>query len=208
MLAGDFYRGTAYPELYRGNLFFADYVEGFIRRVVFDANGNPADFPVFATGLPGPVDLKQGPDGFLYYIAFDSGQIRRIRFNGPTAVASATPTNGYSPLTVTFSSAGSTAPSGGTLTYLWNFGDGSTATEANPVHVYTASSVTNFTARLTVSSGGMTSTATVRITVGSRPPDPVILAPADGIDVPCPAISSAIRARRAIPMTARCRGRL
>ena len=180
VLAGDFYRGTAYPELYRGNLFFADFVEGFIKRVVFDANGNPASFPVFATGIDGIVDLKQGPDGLLYYVDFVSGQIRRIRFNGPTAAASATPTDGYSPLAVTFSSAGSTAPSGGTLTYLWDFGDGTTSTEANPVHVYTASSVRSFVARLTVSSGGLTSRATLRITVGSRPPEPVILAPAEG----------------------------
>ena len=180
VLAGDFYRGTAYPELYRGNLFFADFVEGFIKRVVFDANGNPASFPVFATGIDGIVDLKQGPDGVLYYADFVSGQIRRIRFNGPTAAASATPTDGYSPLAVTFSSAGSTAPSGGTLTYLWDFGDGTTSTEANPVHVYTASSVRSFVAQLTVSSGGLTSRATLRITVGSRPPEPVILTPAEG----------------------------
>ena len=73
VLAGDFYRGTAYPELYRGNLFFADFVEGFIKRVVFDANGNPASFPVFAVDLHGPVDIKQGPDGLLYYADFVTG---------------------------------------------------------------------------------------------------------------------------------------
>ena len=28
-----------------------------------------------------------GPDGMLYYLSFTTGEIRRIRYNGPVAVA-------------------------------------------------------------------------------------------------------------------------
>jgi len=37
---------------------------------------------------------------------------------------------------VAFSSAGSADPNGKAITYLWNFGDGSTSTAANPTHTY------------------------------------------------------------------------
>ena len=106
--------------------------------MVLDANGNSTGVVPFATGVQAPVTLELGPDGMLYYLSFTTGQIRRIRFNGPSAVASATPMSGYSPLTVSFSSAGSSDPSGGALTFLWDFGDGTTSTQASPVHVYTA----------------------------------------------------------------------
>ena len=70
----------------------------------------------FATDVDGPVAIQMGPDGMLYYAAILSGEIRRIRFVGqarpPTAQAAAAPSAGYSPLTVHFSSAGSTNPGG------------------------------------------------------------------------------------------------
>ena len=58
----------------------------------------------------------------------------------PTAVASqSTPISGRSPLTVQFSSAGSTDTDGTVVQYNWTFGDGTAnSTEANPVHTYTA----------------------------------------------------------------------
>src|SRR5262249_24861030 len=40
----------------------------------------------------------------------------------PTAIASATPTSGYSPLVVNFSSAGSSDPDGTIASYSWTFG--------------------------------------------------------------------------------------
>ena len=47
-----------------------------------------------------------------------------------------------------FSSAGSADPEGGTLTYAWAFGDGTTSTAANPTKTYTADG--SYTATLTV----------------------------------------------------------
>ena len=61
------------------------------------------------------------------------------------------PTEGSTPLTVNFSSAGSSDPEGQPLTYLWTFGDGTTSTAANPSHTYTIAGP--YQARLTVSDG-------------------------------------------------------
>jgi len=87
----------------------------------------------------------------------------------PVAVVSASPTNGVSPLTVIFSSAGSYDPEGATLTYSWTFGDGGTSTSANPTHTYQMDGV--YGAQLKVSDGTNTTDSTVlSTTVKLGPP--------------------------------------
>ena len=184
VIGGPFYTGTVYPQQYRDSFFFADYSGNFIKRVVFDSEHQPVSVQPFATDVESPVSLTLGPDGMIYYLSFTTGEIRRIRYNGPVAKAAATPTFGYSPLSVSFSSAGSKNAGGGSLSYLWDFGDGTTSTAANPSHTYTSSTVRTFTARLTVTNqSGVSSTDTAPVTVGSAPPTPTILAPADGMTV-------------------------
>ena len=76
----------------------------------------------------------------------------------PVAVATTTSLTGASPLSVTFTGSSSYDPDGDPITYEWDFGDGSTyATQANPVHVFTAKAgsqgvglVLNYTVKLTV----------------------------------------------------------
>ncbi len=84
-IGGPFYTGTAYPPQYRGNFFFADYAGSFIKRVVFDASRQPGQRAAVRdrrrlTRSPS----SSGPDGMIYYLSFTIGQIRRIRFNGPS----------------------------------------------------------------------------------------------------------------------------
>lgn len=75
----------------------------------------------------------------------------------PVAVASASPGVGNAPLSVAFSAAGSADADGAIASYAWNFGDGQTASVANPVHVYAAGS---YLATLTVTDNrGATATA-------------------------------------------------
>jgi glucose/arabinose dehydrogenase/PKD repeat protein len=184
VIGGPFYTGTLYPADYWSNFFFADYPNHWIRRVTFDAQHQPVSTQVFATDVPNPTALAMGPDDMLYYTAFNIGEVRRIRYNGPVARAAATPSYGYSPLTVSFSSAGSVNPGGGSLSYLWDFGDGTTSTAANPTHTYASASVRTFAARLTVTNGaGLTSVAEAPVTLGSVPPMPTITTPADGTTV-------------------------
>lgn len=52
---------------------------------------------------------------------------------GPVAGFSASPRNGYAPLTVRFYD----SSSGGPTSWTWNFGDGKSASDRNPTHTYT-----------------------------------------------------------------------
>jgi PKD repeat protein len=52
----------------------------------------------------------------------------------PVADFSASPTNGYAPLTVQFTDLSTAGPT----SWDWNFGDTGTSTEQNPIHEYTA----------------------------------------------------------------------
>ena len=90
VIGGPFYSGTLYPQQYQGSFFYADYTGNFIKRIVFDAQHNPVGATSFATDVQAPVSLEVGPDGMIYYNSFTTGEIRRIRYNGPVAVASAT----------------------------------------------------------------------------------------------------------------------
>ncbi|MEV4313657.1 PQQ-dependent sugar dehydrogenase [Actinocrispum sp. NPDC049592] len=138
-----------------------------------------------------PMDFKFGPDGALYVVEWGTGygggnsdaSIVRVDYLGnsqanPIAKAGADRTNGPAPLTVNFSSAGSTDPGGSALTYSWNFGDGTTSTAANPSHTYAAG---NYTASLTVrNSAGATGTASLAVTSGNTMPTLTISAPPSG----------------------------
>lgn len=66
----------------------------------------------------------------------------------PVANAAAAPSTGAAPLTVNFSSLGSSDPDGDSLSYAWSFGNGDSSAQANPSHLYTGSGV--FAAVLTV----------------------------------------------------------
>ncbi|HET9666298.1 MAG TPA: PQQ-dependent sugar dehydrogenase, partial [Desertimonas sp.] len=197
VVSGFVYRGSQYPSSFVGSYFFADYTQNWIRRMTLDANGNVVGVFPFEPpdgSLDGPygdiVDLVQGPDGALYYIdiGFDdsTGQLgvsklRRIRYvvsnQPPVAASSADTSAGPTPLTVNFSSAGSSDPEGQTLSYSWTFGDGATSTSANPQHVYTQPG--RYTARLTVSDG-VNSTLADPISIrAGNPPSATISSPLD-----------------------------
>ncbi len=86
----------------------------------------------------------------------------------PVAVVSqTTPVKGLGPLTVNFSSAGSYDPEGSTLTYDWDFGDGSAQSSLdNVTHVYSAPGT--YTASLVVfDAAGLSGSAFIVITVQS-----------------------------------------
>jgi glucose/arabinose dehydrogenase len=174
-----------YPATYQGALFFADHSRNCIWSMLKGANGlpDPANIQTFVADAANPVDLQIGPGGDLFYVDFDGGTIRRIQFTGgnqaPNAVIQATPLSGLAPLTVTFSSVGSSDPDGDPITYNWNFGDGGTSTQANPSHTY--GSTGTFTAVLTVTdSKGAFSKAQVPITSGNSKPTASIDAPVAG----------------------------
>jgi PKD repeat protein len=104
---------------------------------------------------------------------------------GPVADFSGTPTSGFAPLTVQFNdlSTGFVNP----VTYLWDFGDGSTSTERNPSHTYTVYTPENYTVTFNVSGNyGQTHSMiksdyvaieipTIELILSEYPPDPSLL---------------------------------
>jgi glucose/arabinose dehydrogenase len=191
---GVWYTGTAFPAQYQNTYFHADYGAGWIRNMAFDANDQPTrvDFgplhEAFHDLADGVVHVAAHPsDGSLYYVSWTS-IVRRVRWVGlgsepPIAVAAANLTWGTTPLSVQFTSSGSSDPEGSALTYLWSFGDGATSTQANPVHVFTAPPgvPTAFSVTLTVRDAtNLTAVATRTIWVGNTPPQVEVTSPADG----------------------------
>jgi len=178
-----FYTGTELGTEYQNRVFIADYTRGFIRALTFDSKFTSLiDEHTFDDGAGTPIKLMEGPDGYIYQLNIYPGELSVIAPSdgnrAPTAVLTATPTNGKpAPLTVNFSSQGSSDPEGSQLGYSWDFGDNTTSTDANPTHTYTV--VGNYVATLTVSDGEKTDQATQTIYVGNTAPSVQITSPVD-----------------------------
>jgi parallel beta-helix repeat protein len=87
----------------------------------------------------------------------------------PVAEFSASPTSGNAPMSVTFTTKSTGSPNA----WNWNFGDGTSSTQQNPVHNY--STAGNYTVALTVSNsaGSNTTTKSNYINVGQTAQKPV-----------------------------------
>ena len=90
----------------------------------------------------------------------------------PVAALSATPTGGAAPTVVTANAAASTDPQGQTLSYAFNFGDGTTlAAQPGATATHTYSSAGTFAVTVTVTNtSALSSTAQVAITITAPPP--------------------------------------
>src|SRR5215217_7208907 len=99
---------NSYPSEYDVGLFFADYTRDCIWAMPKGLDGKPApgQIKTFAAGAANPVNLENGPGGDLFYVDFDGGTIRQIKYTSanqePIADATASPTTGPAPLTVSF----------------------------------------------------------------------------------------------------------
>lgn len=82
------------------------------------------------------------------------------------------PYNGTVGTPVQFNGSGSSDPDGSIVTYLWNFGDGATASTVSPAHAYAAAGT--YTVQLTVTdNSGLASSAQTTVNVVAVPPPPV-----------------------------------
>lgn len=96
----------------------------------------------------------------------------------PVAVAAASPVAGDVPITVNFSSAGSSDPDGAIVSHFWDFGDGASSAQSNPTHTYAVAGP--YVAKLTVTdNGGASTTQTVLVDVVASNLVPVAVATAD-----------------------------
>ena len=185
-----FYTGGTYPTAYNGALFFADYSRRCIWAMFKSQTGslpNPANRQMILSGAQGPVHLTAGPGGDLFYVGLDDGKIHRIQYSTgnlpPTAVASATPTSGIAPLSVSFDATGSTDPEGQTLSYAWDLdADGAfdDSTLARPTWVFSTPAVYNVRLRVT-DSQGLTDVASIVITTNNSAPTATINSPSSAL---------------------------
>jgi glucose/arabinose dehydrogenase/PKD repeat protein len=190
-----FYQGGSYPAQYNGALFFADHTRNEIWAMLPGTNGLPGPSKlqsfvgVDATGGAAghPVDLKIGPGGDLFYVDMEDGTVHRITYTAanqpPTAVITASPTNGPLPLTVSFDGTGSTDPEGKPLSYSWDLnGDGTFGDATGPTasYTYTTAGVYHPSLRVTDDQGA-TDTTQVTITAGNTAPVAVIDSPTSSL---------------------------
>jgi glucose/arabinose dehydrogenase len=185
VIGGAFVPNGVWPSAFDDTYLYGDFVCGKIIRLTPGGGGFTASDFVTGLGTNSITTLKFGPYGSTqaaYYLNYlNGGEVRRIAYVGaanrsPTAVMSASPTSGPAPLTVTFDGRDSTDPDGDSLTYTWNFGDGSpNGSGGTTTHQYAAGT---YTATLKVRDGhGGVSTATQRIDSGNSPPTPTITSP-------------------------------
>ncbi|MDG4834288.1 ThuA domain-containing protein [Solwaraspora sp. WMMD1047] len=170
-----------FPASMNGRVFLGEFGRRWVKTATVTGSGGVGtieSFPAY-TGTQ-VMDMEFGPDGALYILDYGTGwgsgdassAVHRIEYSSgggraPIAIAAANPTSGNAPLTVQFSSAGTSDPDGDPITYAWDFTtNGSTdSTAANPSFTYTSNG--DFTATLTVrDSTGRSSTASVVIGVG------------------------------------------
>ena len=191
-VAGTWFTGNQFPQGYQNVYFHADYAGGWIRKFVFDPADQAVSVSDFAAALGAIVYVGEGTDGALWYIAYNQNAIRRIVYANtvdlaPEAVAQQDVLYGPSPLTVQFTGSGSSDPEGLALSYLWDFGDGTTSTMADPQHVFTAppATPTTWTVGLTVTDpGGNSQSTQLLVSVNNTPPVVAITSPVDGSPYP------------------------
>ncbi|MFF0153575.1 PQQ-dependent sugar dehydrogenase [Micromonospora sp. NPDC005203] len=177
-----------FPQSLNGQFFAGEYGRRWIKPIAINSDGSRGEISTFPWSGTQVMDMAFGPDGALYVLDYGTGSnnqaLFRIEYIGggnrnPIAVAAANPTSGSNPLTVNFSSAGSSDPEGGSLSYLWTFGDGTTSTAANPTKTYTTNGTFSPTLKVTDPTG-LTGTASLVVTVGNTAPTVTLSTPADG----------------------------
>ncbi|RLT43749.1 MAG: PKD domain-containing protein [Chloroflexi bacterium] len=181
-IGGDFVRGNNFPAAFRGAYFYGDFNSATIDYLLFDQQGG-ATSHVFTAPAFAAVQMTFGRDGALYLLYHFNGTLARIRYTGvenspPVAVAQANVTSGPPPLAVQFVGSNSHDPDGDRLTLLWDFGDGQSSGDHNPVHTYSTAGV--YRANLTVSDLNAARSQSIEIRVGEGAPVATIDAPGNG----------------------------
>ena len=184
---------ASWPASYDDSYLFGDYVCNKIFELKPKQGGGFTQGE-FASGLgaAGPIAMAFGPSGpgkALYYTTYaNGGEVHRIAYAAgvnlePTAVVSANPTSGPTPLRVDFDGSGSSDPDGDTpLTYLWDFdGNGTTdqtTSTATTSRTYDAAGTHTAALKVRDARGALSAPATVEVFPGNDSPEPTIGSPA------------------------------
>lgn len=182
-----FYEGDGFPEEFRGSLFFADF-NGWIKRMVIDDNYEISAIEDFDTEAETPIQIIENPyDGCLYYVSIYTASLRKICFGGnqkPVIVLGQTEYYDAAPLEITFDASDSYDPNDDSLSFSWDFGDGSSL-EFDSIVTHTFTTPTNdpisYVVTLTVSdTAGGASTQEIIVSLNNTPPSVQISSFDDG----------------------------
>ncbi|WP_246614159.1 PQQ-dependent sugar dehydrogenase [Paractinoplanes bogorensis] len=184
-----------WPASFDGKPLFAEWTRDYIKAFTLNRQNQVTKIESVVPDIvvDNPMDLEFGPDGALYVLEYGDGyfaenpdaQLARIDFvrgnRTPIPKVSATPTSGQAPLTVKFSSAGTTDPDGDTLRYAWDFnGDGRVdSTALNPTYTFTKNGNYRPTLKVTDPTGRSAS-AEVILPVGTAAPVVEFITPQEG----------------------------
>ncbi|KPK02986.1 MAG: hypothetical protein AMK71_00290, partial [Nitrospira bacterium SG8_35_4] len=113
--------------------------------------------------LSGLLVMASGNDSYAYYEMIDISPVT----SRPVATVNAAPGSGFAPLTVQFTGSGFDED-GYIVSYEWDFGDGTSSAEQNPVHTFTVPN-TYVTQLVVTDDQGATGEATVEVIVGFDP---------------------------------------
>lgn len=187
---GVWYTGSDFPPEWRNLYFFADYGGGWIKAGVFNDDHQLSAVRNFIDPGNAVVFVSTSPTaGGIYYVKWGD-RVRKVTYSpgNRAPVASAIPSVqfGPGPLTVSFQNT-SSDPENGALTYAWDFGDGTTSTDASPTHVFASDGggPTAYSVRLTVRDPqNAVGDTTVVVTVDNTPPAVEITSPREGTEYP------------------------
>ena len=171
-----------FPAYFDGKPMWYDWVRARIMMITLDENNRAVKLEPFLDSikLKHPIDIKLGNQGDLYILDYGSAWhgntdscLIKVRYGGenrrPVVRMAADKSVGGVPLSVNFSSEGTVDKDGDPITYHWDFGDGSSSDEANPVHNYSTPGIYN--ASLTVTDDdGKKSQKSLKIIAGNERP--------------------------------------
>ncbi|MFB7898279.1 PQQ-dependent sugar dehydrogenase [Streptomyces xiamenensis] len=191
----------AWPKEYAGKPLFFEFTRDKIWGLTLDRNADISHVEDVVAGMPfsALMDMEFGPDGALYVLEYGKGffsenpeaQLARIDYIGkngnhtPVPVASADVTNGHAPLTVNFSSEGTSDAEGDKLLYAWDFNnDGKIdSRKKNPSFTYKKNGTYTASLRVTDIGGrdrGRSANAEVKIVIGNEAPEVSFVKPVTG----------------------------
>ncbi|MCB0685703.1 MAG: PQQ-dependent sugar dehydrogenase, partial [Saprospiraceae bacterium] len=176
-----------FPPYYEGKWLMVEFMRGWIMSVTMNEKG---DFESMERFLPdedfqSAIDIKFSPNGDLYVLEYGSAwfrgnanaQLKRIEYNGgnriPVVVANADKIAGAVPLSVQFTSQGTTDYDNDPLQYTWNIhsenGYNRTLSESDPNVTFDKKG--NYQVTLTVRDGnGGSNSQSFDIQAGNEPP--------------------------------------
>jgi len=184
-VGGSWYTGNMFPVAYRNTYFEADYGGAWLKNFNVQYVDQVQSVSAFSTGWSAIVCVAENPlDGSMVCVDAGTGLVKKIIYGGnqpPVVRMSSDKTFGPATLTVGFTGNTSFDPEGGSVSYSWNFGDGTAvSTLPNPIHAFTTpnGNPKKFVVKLTVKdSVNATSVDSLIISANNTPPGVYITSP-------------------------------